>query len=164
MRPIRNEMVMYNWKPVYVRLIDRTKHESIRLDAKRMLGEAMCKDGSYLPAPEQGSSEWKYAQRILSLKWPVVKVDGFEYASQSEISQIPKEPVYEHYPGNRQLPTVKDCEKLTRVWDTKTGEELRFFGLISPTRAVVVKLMYGARWAKKVELVDLQGYKWGETK
>lgn len=48
--------------------------ERLVKDAERVLGKRICKDGSMLTPPSQGSDDRQWADHILQLSWPIVQV------------------------------------------------------------------------------------------
>ena len=91
---------LYKGKVVSVTPCDRSSFDIAVLDAKRIMGLAKAKpehwdrDGKYaqyLEPPEEGSDNWKYATRILSLQWPVVRI--FLNGSRIMVSASDLEPI-----------------------------------------------------------------------
>ena len=84
-----NKYMLYQGKPVHVKPCTRQQFDTAILDAQRIMGLAKAKSkylmdhagqlGEYLEAPKVSSDTWKYATRILALRWPVVRifVDGY---------------------------------------------------------------------------------------
>jgi len=95
-----NEYMLYQGKPVHVKPCTRQQFDTAVLDAKRMMGFAKAKpehwdrDGKfaqYLEPPEEGSCTWEYATRILSLRWPIVRIflNGYQImVSESDLQEL----------------------------------------------------------------------------
>ena len=92
---------LYKGQVVSVTPCDRSSFDIAVLDAKRIMGLAKAKSeymmdstdffGKFLEPPEEGSDNWEYATRILSLQWPVVRI--FLNGSRIMVSASDLEPI-----------------------------------------------------------------------
>ena len=98
-----SEFMLLNGKAVQVKPIAKEKFDSLQLDAKRILGLAPAKPKItvnseiapipvYLDPPAEGSDIWNWAQKILALEWPAVRVwrvdIGPEFVNKSDLEEI----------------------------------------------------------------------------
>jgi len=146
--------MLYNDKIVQPKPITKDELNRMQLDARRVLGQAMAKDGSYLEPPQESSNTWKWAQGVLELNWPVASI-GIKYVNLNELRPLPSLPPRpQYFSHSTWLPLRNEIDALP-VWEHLDGRELRIIRMHSVTTAFVVEIKYGGLWTSKVDIDDL---------